>query len=294
MTYTEFIERFPTNEACLNYLRDRFYPNGTPCPKCAKPSRFHKIKGRSAYSCQHCGHHVYPTAGTVFHKSTTSLHLWFWAIFLMSATRCGISAKQLEREIGVSNKTALRMFRQIRKLLHEEGELLGARGPVEVDETYVGAKRKRGAPRGRPGPTHPFKTPVMGLLERDGRLVARVVPDTTSATLRANVHEFVLPSAMIYTDEYQPYRKLGQEGYTHRRVNHSARIYVEGDVHTNSIEGFFGLFKNGVRGVYHSVSKKHLQSYVDEYAFRYNRRNSTTPMFWAILDRVQQDQPADA
>jgi transposase-like protein len=210
----------------------------------------------------------------------------------MSATRCGISAKQLEREIGVSNKTALRMFRQIRKLLHEDAEPLGAVGPVEVDETYVGAKRKRNTPRGRPGPNHPFKTPVMGMLERNGRLVARVVPDTTSKTLRDNVHEFVLPRSMIYTDEYQPYRKLGKEGYTHRRVNHSARIYVEGDVHTNSIEGFFGLFKTGVRGVYHSVSKKHLQSYVDEYAFRYNRRGSSTPLFWEILNRVQQDRPA--
>src|SRR5438105_2418828 len=192
MTYTEFIKGFPDNEACLNYLRDRFYPDGTACPKCEKPSRFRKINGRSAYSCQWCGHHVYPTAGTIFHKSTTSLHLWFYAIFLMSSTRCGISAKQLEREIGVSNKTALRMFRQIRKLLHEDGELLGASAPVEVDETYVGARRRRSSPRGRPGPNHPFKTPVMGMLERNGRLVARVVPDTASKTLRANIHEFVL------------------------------------------------------------------------------------------------------
>jgi transposase len=288
MTYTEFLQRFPDNEACLNYLRDRFYPDGTPCPKCEKPSKFRRIKNRSAYSCQWCGHHVYPTAGTIFHKSTTSLHLWFYAIYLMSSTRCGISAKQLEREIGVSNKTALRMFRQIRKLLSEDVGMLGDTGkPVELDETYVGARRKRNTQRGRPGPNHPFKTPVFAALERDGRLVARVVPDTTSATLRSNVHEFVLPRSLIYTDEYQPYLKLGKEGYTHRRVNHSARLYVEGDVHTNSIEGFFGLFKNGLRGVYHSVSKKHLQSYVDEYAFRYNRRNSSTPMFWAILDRVE-------
>jgi transposase len=288
MTYTEFIQRFPDNGACLNYLRDRFYPDGASCPKCEKPSKFRRINGRSAYSCQWCGHHVYPTAGTIFHKSTTSLHLWFYAIYLMSSTRCGISAKQLEREIGVSNKTALRMFRQIRKLLHEDGGDLGASGnPVEIDETYIGAKRKRNSPRGRPGPDHPFKTPVFAMLERDGRVVARVVPDTKSKTLRANIHEFVLPKSMIYTDEYQQYLKLGKEGYIHRRVNHSLRIYVEGDVHTNSIEGFFGLTKNGIRGVYHSVSKKHLQSYLDEYAFRYNRRNSSMPMFWAILDRVE-------
>src|SRR5207237_8729199 len=120
MTYTEFLRRFPDSDACLAYLKAKFYPDGTACPKCSKPSRFHKITGRSAYSCQFCGHHVYPTAGTIFHKSTLSLQLWFFAIFIMASTRCGISAKQLEREIGVSNKTALRMWHQIRSLLHED------------------------------------------------------------------------------------------------------------------------------------------------------------------------------
>src|SRR5919109_1247317 len=121
MTYSRFLELFPDNDACLAYLKDRFYPDGTECPNCAKASKFHRIKGRSAYSCQYCGHHVYPTAGTIFHKSTTSLQLWFWAIFLMSSTRCGISAKQLEREIGVTYPTAHRMFKQIRTLLSDEG-----------------------------------------------------------------------------------------------------------------------------------------------------------------------------
>src|SRR5690349_15254371 len=128
-SYSEFLQRFPDNDACLDYLRDKFYADGTECPKCGKASKFHRIKTRSAYSCQHCGHHVYPTAGTIFHKSTLSMQLWFYAVFLMASTRCGISAKQLEREIGVSNKTALRMFHQIRSLLHEDVEMLG--GNVE-------------------------------------------------------------------------------------------------------------------------------------------------------------------
>jgi transposase-like protein len=297
MTYSEFLGLFPDNATCLDYLRDRYFPTGTPCPKCGKPSKFHRIKGRSAYSCQHCGHHVYPTANTIFHKSTTSLQLWFYAIFLMASTRCGISAKQLEREIGVSNKTALRMFRQIRTLLHEgddEDEMLGGAAPVEVDETYIGAKRKRGTPRGRPGPDHPHKTPVFGAVERGGRVIVRVVPDVKALTLRTNIKQFVLPKSMVYTDDFIQYRKLGKHGYTHHRVNHSQNVYVAGDVHTNSIEGFFGLMKTGIRGVYHSVSRKHLQSYADEYAFRYNRRNDSKPMFWAILDRVQKNrlQPA--
>lgn len=139
MTYTDFLRLFPDNAACMDYLRDRFYPAGSPCPSCGKATKFHRIKSRSAYSCQYCGHQVYPTAGTIFHKSTTSLQLWFWAVFLMSSTRCGISAKQLEREIGVSYKTAHRMFKQIRTLLCEDddGPLSGK---VEVDESAYGGK----------------------------------------------------------------------------------------------------------------------------------------------------------
>jgi transposase-like protein len=137
MTYTRFLELFPDNNACLEYLKERFYADGTECPKCGKASKFHRIKGRSAYSCQYCGHHVYPTAGTIFHKTTVSLQLWFHAIYLMSSTRCGISAKQLEREIGVTYKTAHRMFKQIRSLLWDQGEELLS-GEVEVDESAAG------------------------------------------------------------------------------------------------------------------------------------------------------------
>ena len=119
MTFSEFLRRFPDNDACLEYLKERYYPNGTACPKCGKPSRFHRISGRSAYSCQFCAHYVYPTAGTIMHRSTTSLQLWFWAIYLVSNSKTGISAKQLGREIGVTYKTAWRMLREIRALLGE-------------------------------------------------------------------------------------------------------------------------------------------------------------------------------
>jgi transposase-like protein len=122
MTYTRFMELFPSHSACLDYLKERFHPDGSDCPKCGKKTKFHRIKSRAAYSCQYCGHQVYPTAGTIFHKSTTNLQMWFWAIFLMSSTRCGISAKQLEREIGVSYPTAHRMLKQIRMLLSEDGD----------------------------------------------------------------------------------------------------------------------------------------------------------------------------
>ena len=285
------MERFPDNGACLDYLQERFYPEGTECPKCGRPSKFHRISGRSAYSCQHCGHHVYPTAGTIFEKTTVNLQLWFYAIHLMASTRCGISAKQLEREIGVSNKTALRMFRQIRTLLSEDGEP-PLSGDVEVDETFYGGKPKASQTRGMSGSqikkmADAKKTIVLGMVERRGRVRTAVVPDRTAASLKGKVREYVLPESMIYTDELRLYAGIGKEYRGHRRVNHSQRIYVDGDASTNQIEGFFALLKTGIRGVYHSVSAKHLQSYCDEYSFRYNRRNSPEPMFWAMLGRVR-------
>jgi transposase-like protein len=302
MTYTRFLELFPDNAACLDYLKDKFYADGTECPSCHKATKFHRIKSRSAYSCQYCRHQVYPTAGTIFHKSTTSLQLWFWAIYLMSSTRCGISAKQLEREIGVSYKTAHRMFKQIRSLLSDEGDgPLG--GKVEADETAMGGKPRRGdvAKFQREGESdlsgaggrwrQATKTTVFAMVEREGRVRATVVPDRRRQTLQGVVKKHVLPASTIFTDEWPAYHG---DYKAHHRIRHSEEIYVEGNVHTQTIEGFFGLVKNGIRGVYHSVSTRYLQNYLDEYSFRYNRRKSDQPIFWAILDRVAKPSPAAA
>ncbi len=139
MSHSEFLEMFPSDDACLDYLKERFYPAGTNCAKCRRASRFHRIRGRSAYSCQFCGTHVYPTAGTIFHRSTTSLQLWFWVIFLISSTNCQVTPRQLEREIGVTYKTARRMFDQIRPLLVEdEAPHSVARHPSPITRGTVG------------------------------------------------------------------------------------------------------------------------------------------------------------
>ena len=287
MTYHRFLELFPDNNACLEHLKERFYPDGTECPKCGKASKFHRIKGRSAYSCQFCGNHVYPTAGTVFHKTTVSLQLWYYAIYLMSSTRCGISAKQLEREIGVTYKTAHRMFKQIRTLLSDNDER-PLSGKVEIDETFYGGKPRAAERRKKQGHLRrKYRPSVVGMVERGGEIRTRIVNDASYETLNQAVKTFVLPESMIFTDEWHPYTKIGKDYKSHSRIRHAAKIYVEGDNYTNTIEGFFGLLKTGIRGVYHAVSTQYLQSYVDEYAFRYNRRNSKEPMFWAILNRVQ-------
>jgi len=184
----------------------------------------------------------------------------------------------------VTYKTAWRMFRQIRTLLSEDVQLEGE--AVEMDETYMGGKRKSG--RGRPMRGDKVKTPVVGIAERRGRVVAKATLDTTKKTLRGIIEEKVLPESTIFTDDYPAYDGIGGlvENYTHRRINHSAKVWVMGNVHTNTIEGFWSLVKRGIGGVYHQVSQKYLQTYLDEYSWRYNRRDQGNLLFTSLLQRV--------
>lgn len=288
-TVNDFNAEFPTDDACLEYIKEQRFPRGMAhCEKCEKERRHHRVSGRTAYACDSCGNHIYPLAGTIFEKSTTSLRLWFYAMYLMGSTRCGISAKQIQRETGVTYKTAWRMFKQMRTLLAEDLRLEGHQ--VEMDESYFGAKRKRGMPKGRPSPSNPSKTCVVGIAEREGkgRVYATVANDATKKTLHEIATERIMPESTIFTDEYYSYNGLDQQGYTHRRINHSAGVYVMGDVHTNTIEGFWGLVKRGIGGVYHQVSRKYLQSYLDEYTFRYNRRDRGNLIFSSILEKVSE------
>ena len=290
----EFMQEYPDDETCLQALwRRRYAPDGenANCPKCetVRPfKRYETKQQRQSWTCTICGHHLHPTAGTIFHKSSTSLHLWFYAMYLMTSTRCGISAKQLERELGVTYKTAWRIAKEIRnQLMEQTDEPLD--GTVELDESYFGgkainmhpAKRERLGGRGTAG-----KQAMFGMVERKGKVVAVTVPNTSRATLMPHIRERVLPTATVYTDEMSSYDPLGQSGFNHDRINHSAKVYVSGDVHTNTIEGFWSLVKRGIDGVYHSVSTKHLQGYLNEYAWRYNHRDDGRAMFELVLLRA--------
>jgi transposase len=291
-TFKDFERQFPTDDACLEWLKNRLYPDGIFCETCQKVTTHHRVKSRKSYSCQFCGHHVHPTADTIYHKSSTSLRTWFHAIFLMASTRCGVSAKQLERETGVTYKTAWRMFRQIRKMLEENHDPFT--GQCEADETFYGglSKNMHKDVRARKitGTGGSGKIVVAGVLQRQGKVATRVVPDRLSETLMSFVEEKVLPSSVVFTDELPAYNSLPASGYEHRRVHHAAKVWVKGDANTNSIEGFWSLVKNGLRGVNHSVSAKYLQSYLNEYSFRYNRRFDTKPMFESVIEQVQKGQ----
>ena len=282
-----FQAQFPNDAACLEWLKNRLYPEGIYCKKCEEITKHYRVASRPSYCCEHCGNHVHPTAGTIFHKSPTPLTTWFYAMYLMSATRCGISAKQIERETGVTYKTAWRMFKQIRSMLdeNEKGPKLGgSQKPVEVDETYYGG-RQRGQ-RGRASILDKkAKTPVVGLVERKGSVRAFVTSDVRKDTLHGLIKEHVMPSNLVFTDDFPAYDGLAgtQYNYYHRRIRHSEKIYVAGNVHTQTIEGFWSLVKNGIKGVYHSVGRHYLQTYLNEYSFRYNRRFDEQPMFTSFL-----------
>jgi transposase len=286
-TVEQFNQDFPNDDACLEHVKEQRWPNGvTFCEKCQLDRKHHRVTGRTAYACDHCGNHIYPLAGTIFEKSTTSLRLWFYAMYQMGSTRCGISAKQIQRETGVTYKTAWRMFNQIRKLL-SEGDVQLEGSSVEMDETYFGGRRK--GYRGRPGSGDKKKSPIVGIAERttgQGRVIAKATKGVNADILTGMVKEYVLPESTIFTDDFSGYDILKSHGFTHHRINHSAKVWVMGDIHTNTIEGFWSLVKRGIGGVYHQVSQKYLQSYLDEYTYRYNRRDRGNLIFTSILKRA--------
>ena len=293
-TLMDFMREFPDDDACLEYLwRTRYADDGVhaACPKCETERSFKKYatsQQRQSWTCTACGWHIHPTAGTIFHKSSTSLQLWFYAMYLMSSTRAGISAKQIERELGVTYKTAWRMAKEIRqKLMVQDEEPMT--GPVEADETYIGGKainRHKSKRDGVPGRGAKGKTVVAGIVQRKGSVIAKVVPNAKAETLMLSIATHVMPRSTVFTDEWSGYKHLGKAGYHHERVHHGQGVYVSGTAHTNTIEGFWSLVKRGISGVYHVASAKHLQGYLNEYAWRYNHREDDRATFVTLLLRA--------
>jgi transposase len=296
----EFVKAFPDDESCLQWLwRTRFSPDGEHayCKKCDQErvfKRYTTAQRRFSWTCTGCGVHKSATAGTIYEGSATSLHLWFYAGYLLTSTRCGISAKQLEREIGVTYKTAWRMLNKLRTIaMADDGEPL--RGDVEIDETSVDGKPRKGYLK--PGTTAQRRSEAMKLkersratvfaaVERGGRIKATVVPGRRGPHIQKQVVEWVRPESIVFTDEWPAYNQLGRHFIAHSRIHHGAGKYVVGDTHTNTIEGFFGHLKPSIRGTYRKVSHRWLQGYLNEFTWRRNARLEPDAMFEQLLRRA--------
>ena len=282
-TLKDFELEYPDDDACLEQVMQWRFPEGkTLCIGCGVERKHYRVSGRTSYACRACGNHIYPLAGTIFHKSTTSLRTWFFVLRLMASTRVGVSAKHIQRETGVTYKTAWRMMKQVRMLMADSGKLTG---PVEMDEAQFGGSdtNKHSHLRGK------AKTPVLGIVERHGRgrVIPRVLPDATKDSILPVVAEILPPRTMIYSDQsatLEQVRWMGQS-HKHATVNHS-QGYRDGYAHTNTIDGFWSLVKRGIGGVYYQVGPEYLQSYLNEYAFRYNRRKVMRPMFRQLAERT--------
>ena len=279
LTVTDFFRQFPTDDACLEHLWNIRFGDEVECEKCGKVGKFYRLRKEPAYSCPRCGHHIHPMVGTPFAKSRTPLQKWFYAMYMFTTTRHGVAAKELQRQLGVTYKTAWRMGHELRKYMAEVDGETPLSGDVEADETYVGG-RTTGGKRGRGAPN---KTVVFGMLERDGDVMANVVPNVRKKTLQPIIKENVVKDSTVHTDELKSYSGLSKVGFEHETVNHGAGQYVDGDSHVNGIEGFWARLKLSIRGTHVHVSRKHLRTYVKEFEYRYNMRKRPDRMFDRLL-----------
>lgn len=276
----DFQKRFPDDSACLDHLMRTRYGNAFECPSCNREAKYYRVKTRRCYECEHCGHQVYPMAGTPFENTRTSLKDWFYVMFLFCTSRNGVAAKEVQRQLGVTYKTAWRMCSLIRQYMgYVDGDApMGGGRPfdpvVEIDETFIGGHDKRG---------EDDKHVVLGIIERGGEVLTRAIPARQVAYMHPPIKAFVREGSKVATDEASHYKTLPLYGYNHASVNHSAKEYVRGPVHTNSIESFWSMLKRGINGTYIHVSSKHLQKYLWEFEFRHNLRKSPHLMFELLV-----------
>src|SRR6185437_10041036 len=239
-TIREFQERFPDDDACLEHLMRTRYGATHQCTKCEREAKYYRVKSRRCYECEHCGTQVYPTAGTPFESTRTPLRDWFYVMFLFCASRNGVAAKEVQRQIGVTYKTAWRMCRLIRLYMgYADGDFtMGGPdgGVVEIDETFIGGPDK--TPTGD-------KHVVLGMVERGGDVLTRAIPSRAKMFVMPPVRQYVVGGSRVATDEAPVYSVL-EAFHDHKTVNHAQKEYVRGEVHTNTIESYWSMLKRGI------------------------------------------------
>lgn len=272
----ELLDYFNTEEKCIDYLAKVKWNGGVECPYCANDKAYRLTTGRKNWKCSKCRKQFSVRVGTMFEDSRISLRKWFVAIYLIAAHKKGISSHQLAKDIKVTQKTAWFMLSRIRTSFEPTKEVFT--NTVEIDESWYGGleknKHMNKRTKGTQGRSAKTKTPILGILERDGKVYALPVADTKAKTIIPIIKEKIVKGGTVYTDEWKSYRTLATD-YDHQFIKHSAHQYVDGAIHTNNIENFWSLLKRGINGIYHHVSDKHLAKYVNEYTFRYNNRKMT-------------------
>lgn len=279
LTVAQFLARFPDDESCLAHLFATRFGAEPACPKCGEVGKFRKLAKVPAWTCN-CGHHIHPMQGTPFERTHTPLQKWFYAMYLFTTSRHGVPAKELQRQLGVTYKTAWRMGHEIRKYMGAVDGDGPLGGHVEIDETYVGGKA-RGTRGG--GAARRRKTAVVGMVQRGGDVVTEIVQHVDHATMIPLIGGFIPRGTTVTTDDSRVYDLLAHNGYDHGSVNHSADEYVRGERHTNTIEGFWAILKRSIRGTHVHVSRQHLDKYLLEFEFRFNLRKAPELMFPRLL-----------
>lgn len=257
MKYTiqTFRKDFANDNVCLEYIFRARFPEA---------KGFYRVSTRLCFVEGVTGKQIYPLSGTVFEKSTTPLTSWFYAMYLFSVSKNGVSAKELQRQLGVTYKTAWRMATQIRKLMESGGDMLS--GTVEIDEAFVSRK------------------PVLGAIERGGSVKTKVVESANSSSIAVNVIKNVKEGSELMSDSNRSYAWLDRH-YERKAVNHS-KEYANGRIHINSMESFWGQVKRSIAGTHHWVSPKYLQQYLDFFSFQHSHRASEVPLFLVLLGRA--------
>lgn len=262
-------EQFPDDNACLDYIFQQRFGGMVACPKCGvTESRYYRVRSKKVYECKDCGNQISPLANTIFHKSETPLKKWFYAMYMFSVSRNGVSGKELERTLGVTYKTAWRMCKQIRLIMQQSDQPLT--GIVEIDETYMGGTRRKIHQKSQ----WDNKTAIIGMVEKkkgEGKITAITTKQANATVALPFIRAMATQGTEIQTDESRIYHRVKRE-YAHRFINHSKEEYSVNGISTNTIEGFWSQMKRSIDGTYHCVSPRYLQLYVNEFVFRYNVR----------------------